>query len=328
MKAEEKVIPETSVHAFLSNLIDYAGLFPPANLPLEPAIRNYATYQADKDVWMLGRFIIPAVRLEELAPYVSMFSSDRPLMISALGRRSDNREACQEGLRLDLEKIASFCRDHGDAVGVEVFELPLPPVRPDRDLLEVIATETAKHGLHTFCEVTVPLNADWEHDMLGTLDAIAAQNAGSGPKLGVKLRTGGVTADAFPTVEQVAAVLVGCRDRGIALKFTAGLHHPVRMHRKEIDGYMHGFLNVFAAGMLVNTHNLDVLKTAEILADEEPASFSFAAEGLAWRNLMLPVAKIAQLREKILCSYGSCSFDEPREDLRTLGIYPASNDGQ
>lgn len=322
MEAEKKVMSETSVHAFLSNLIDYAGLFPPASLPLEPAIRNYAAYQSDKDAWILGRFIIPAVRLKELAPYVSMFSSERPLIISVLGSKSDNAEACQKGLRADLEKVASFYRGHGDAVGAEVFELPLPPIWPDRDLLEVIAAETAKQGLHTFCEVTVPLNADWEHCMLGTLDAIAAHNAADGPNLGVKLRTGGVTADAFPTAEQVATVLVGCRDRGLALKFTAGLHHPVRMYRKEVDAHMHGFLNVFAAGMLAHIHHLDVLKVTEILADEEPGSFSFTTEGLAWRNLMIPVAKIAQLREKVLCSYGSCSFDEPRDDLRTLGIYP------
>ncbi|WP_078414330.1 hypothetical protein [Priestia abyssalis] len=320
-----KAIPKTSVHAFLSNLIDYAGLFPPASLPLEPAIRNYAAYRADKDAWMLGRFIIPAVQLEELAPYVSMFSSEQPLIISVLGGRSDNAEACQNGLRMDLEKVVSFCRDYGDAVGAEVFELPLPPVQSDGDLLEVIARETAEHGLHTFCEVTVPLNEDWEHHMFGALDAIATHNARGGPKLGVKLRTGGVTADAFPTVEQVAAVLVGCRDRGITLKFTAGLHHPIRMHRREIDARMHGFLNVFSAGMLAHTHHLNVLEAVEILADEEPSSFFFTAEGLAWRNLTIPASKIVQLREKVLCSYGSCSFDEPRDDLQTLGIYPGSN---
>lgn len=322
-RTKENTIPKTSIQAFLSRLIDYAGLFPPASLPLETSIRNYITYQTCKDSWMLGRFIIPAVQLDRLAPYISLFSKDQPLSISAIGRRSDNAAACLKGLYDDLEKIISLRHNHGDVIKIGVFEMPLPPVSPVRDLLETIAVETAKYNLQTFCEATVPVDADWGDHMIETLDAIAAHNKDSGTILGFKLRTGGITADAFPTPEQVAAVLIGCRDRNIALKFTAGLHHPIRMYRDEVNAQMHGFLNVFTAGLLANVHNLDVWKTAEILADESPASFSFTDQGLAWRNLTVPVSEMIRLRESALCSYGSCSFDEPRDDLRMLEIYNA-----
>ncbi|MEH7342030.1 hypothetical protein V7179_26215, partial [Priestia megaterium] len=50
---------QTSIHAFLSELIDYAGLFPPANLSLETSMKKYKEFQICKDSWMLGRFIIP-----------------------------------------------------------------------------------------------------------------------------------------------------------------------------------------------------------------------------------------------------------------------------
>ena len=61
----------------------------------------------------------------------------------------------------------------------------------------------------------------------------------------------------FPSPEQVAFVMAACRDRNLPLKFTAGLHHPVRMYRDEVQTKMYGFLNIFVAGMLAHTQNLD-----------------------------------------------------------------------
>ncbi|WP_332632462.1 hypothetical protein [Halalkalibacter flavus] len=306
--------------AYLSNLIDYAGLFPPAQLPLERAIQNYATYKSYEDSWMLGRFVIPATRLDELDSYVSLFSVEKRLNISAIGGRSMGFDDCLHGLEVDLRKLANFCAKHGEAVGIDVFEMPLPSILPNQKLLEEIATETANYNLQTFCEMTMPLGEEWEENMLKTLDEIAQYNLKNGPVLGVKLRTGGVTADAFPTPEQVAAVLVGCSERSIPQKFTAGLHHPIRMYREEVKTKMHGFLNVFTAGMLARIHKLDKATIAKVLADEEASNFTFTNKGFTWRDMKVQDSDIEQLRRKALCSYGSCSFDEPREDLRTLQL--------
>ena len=60
--------------ALLSGMVDYAGLFPPAQLPLEKAVREYALHLGEAEAWVLGRFIIPAQRLEELEPYLVLFS--------------------------------------------------------------------------------------------------------------------------------------------------------------------------------------------------------------------------------------------------------------
>jgi hypothetical protein len=320
IRAKVDAMQKTSSGAFLAHLIDYAGLFPPASLSLETAIRNYAAYRTGGDAWMLGRFIISASRLNELEPYVPLFSSKMPLAISVVGSKSTNTTDCLKGLQNDLAQVTRFRDRYGDTIEIGVFEMPLPPVPPMRELLHIIAKETAAYGLYTFCEVTVSLEEDWEYHMMDTLDAIAAHNAVGDPVLGFKLRAGGVTADMFPTPEQVTAALLGCRDRGIAMKFTAGLHHPIRMHRDEVHTRMHGFVNVFAAGMLAHVHNLDALTTAKILADEVPTNFSFTPKRLAWCNLMVSVDEIIQLRKEMLCSYGSCSFDEPRDDLRTLHI--------
>ena len=55
-----------SQKALLANLIDYAGLFPPAALSMEEAVRNYARYREGEHAWMLGRFVVPEARAHEV----------------------------------------------------------------------------------------------------------------------------------------------------------------------------------------------------------------------------------------------------------------------
>ncbi|MFV8829904.1 hypothetical protein [Alkalihalobacterium sp. APHAB7] len=310
----------SSTLQFFSNLIDYAGLFPPAQLPLEQAIHNYASYQKDEDAWMLGHFIIPASRLEELDPYMSLFSKKNPLPVSAIGQKTVDSEQCLERLAFDLEKIQSFHKKHGEVAQVKVLELPIPPVVPNRQLLQKISSFIEKYSLQLFCEVTVPLDEQWYQKMLLTLNEIAIHNNKDGIRMGLKLRTGGVTADAFPTPQQVATVLHACAERDISQKFTAGLHHPIRMYRDEVNTSMHGFLNIFTAGMLARTNTCSVEALAEVIADEDPSHFTLTEEGVSWKGHLVNVPDINYVRQYALCSYGSCSFDEPLEDLRKLNM--------
>ena len=57
-----------AIRSLFDSLIDYAGLFPPAGLDMCAAVQNYATYHAGEFAWMLGRFIQPVTRLQELEP--------------------------------------------------------------------------------------------------------------------------------------------------------------------------------------------------------------------------------------------------------------------
>jgi hypothetical protein len=58
-------IPD-SLRALLANLIDYAGLYPPAGLPLPKVLENYESYLRSPDAWMLNRLVLPAARLPEV----------------------------------------------------------------------------------------------------------------------------------------------------------------------------------------------------------------------------------------------------------------------
>src|ERR1044072_4216416 len=130
---------------------------------------------------------------------------------------------------------------------------------------------------------------------------------------GYKLRTGGVTAEAFPTSAQIARALVSAAAHQLPIKFTAGLHHPVRQFRDEVKTKMHGFLNVLGAAVLGAEHQWDADQTATMLEDEDPESFWLTHDFFAWRDWKID-PKHLQHRRKFVRSFGSCSFDEPCDD--------------
>src|SRR5262245_43732505 len=77
-----------SLRALLTGAIDYAGMFPPAKLPLEEAFRNYLQYRESPDAWMLGRFICPAVNIN-LRNLLRENESIAPFEISFIMRMND-----------------------------------------------------------------------------------------------------------------------------------------------------------------------------------------------------------------------------------------------
>ncbi len=304
-----------SIKAMMSDLIDYAGLFPPAKLALPEAFANYARYRQESDRWMLGRFIIPAAQLPELAAIAgNRFQSGDPFVFSAL---STSNNAFLSGLAKDLKTIRAFRKKHGDKVVVDVIEVRLP-ASGDLQAALSAATEqiTAMGGLTAFYEV--PAGLDWRRRAVATISVIAHLNR-QGTAVGFKLRCGGVEAAAFPEPPEMAVALAACRDYRVPMKATAGLHHPIRRYDASVNTKMYGFLNVFGAGLLAHVHRLNEAQIEAILVDEDPAHFVFGTDGFAWRDLDLNTAMIGELRHKALLSYGSCSFDEPRADLRALG---------
>jgi len=133
------------------------------------------------------------------------------------------------------------------------------------------------------------------------------------------LRTGGVVADAFPTSAQIASALVTPATHQLPIKFTAGLHHPVRQFRDEVKTKMHGFLNVLGAAVLAAEHRWDAKQTATMLEDENAVSFSFGEDFFGWHGWKIDIERL-RYRRRFAASFGSCSFDEPHDDLRSLGL--------
>jgi len=139
-----------------------------------------------------------------------------------------------------------------------------------------------------------------------------------------KVRTGGLMPEAIPSSEALADFLRQAALRRIPFKATAGLHHPIRSVRPltyapdSPCASMHGFVNVFvAAAFAWQGAERDVMR--DVLSDADAGAFQFLTGALRWRGRSLAVAEIQSARRDFAHSFGSCSFEEPVADLRTMG---------
>jgi len=323
----------TAFKAFMNQIIDYAGLFPPAKLPMNDAIQNYLKYRNGPDEWMLSRFICLAKRLSELEKYRADFGSrDKPLQISVLGRSGKNREAFISGLEEDLKLVNEFAE--GGSVNIDAYEVRLPeeiieesnPIRISEFLNRAAEMIESQIPIRVTAFYEGAFRDDWIQTVNALIEGISYHNIFVQSRqfdkyspAGYKLRSGGAEPSMYPTSEQVAHVILTCKRHQIAMKATAGLHHPVRYFNEAERVTMHGFLNVFGAGILAQYHDLNIDQITAIIEDENPQHFVFADSELKWKDFSVTVNQIEEARSQRLISFGSCSFDEPREDLRELG---------
>jgi hypothetical protein len=71
--------------------------------------------------------------------------------------------------------------------------------------------------------------------------------------------------------------------------------------------------------VLAHAFHLDAGQLLPIVEDTSPEAFAFTGACLSWRNLSATVDQVAAARQ-LARSFGSCSFEEPMADLRTLGV--------
>jgi len=320
-----------SLKDFCENIIDYAGLFPPASLNLAQAFNNFVMYKQEEFEWILSRFVIPAGRLSELEEMMNQlkYSEDLVLGFSVLGSPSKNIVEFRNELQRDIDHIDAFRKKFGKRVNTDVFETRLP-----NDLLEEgTSKEISSLMSHVSESFKQKLGADitafYEPNLKGsshsnvvkTAEALALHNKALGSaNAGFKLRTGGVEASAFPSYEEIAFVLMTCIEYEVPMKCTAGLHHPIRHYDELSACEMHGFLNVFGAGIFAYVSDIVEEDIIRILKEDDPYTFYFDDDGLEWSDLKLTNAEIKKAREKFMLSYGSCSFDEPIDDLKTMEL--------
>jgi hypothetical protein len=299
-----------SLEALLRSSIDYAGMFPPCGLALEPALQNYATYVRSSEAWMLNAFVLSVRQFDSARQLLSSFDALHPLRVAALGPKTESSEAFLGSLENVDSAIRAFSKYGVDLVSISQIEMFLPD---DVELPSLKEAKAIVGDLPVFWEAP-PDKAE------ATIALLAKHNSDEeAATFGYKLRTGGVTADAFPTSAQIARALVTAATHQLPIKFTAGLHHPIRQFRDEVKTKMHGFLNVLGAAVLASEHQWGADQAVTMLEDEDPRAFLFTDDFFAWRDWKIDTERL-QYRRKFVKSFGSCSFDEPREDLRALGF--------
>ena len=285
-----------AVSAMLAELFDDAGLFPPASMPMSEAFDAHRTARQGNYRWMLGRFVCPVSRLQELAVAAPRYGDALRLSLIV-----DDEEAAEEA--------PAIIDDHGWRV--EAVEARLA----DNDV--------DAHDLRRVAElVGAPLRfleVPWQQFPLEALPDAVAAIAKSGA--GVKIRCGGEKAEDVPPPGLLAALIAACARSGAALKATAGLHHPFRHPDADTDAVGHGFINLVVASSFAR-QGMDETDVAGVLTDDDASAFAVDGARLRWRGSSLSSDELSAARRELLVAVGTCSFREPIDDLVAFGLLP------
>jgi hypothetical protein len=290
-------MPPASARALMAGAVDYAGLFPPAQLPLADALAEYRRALAGADAWMLGRFIVPAVQLPALADAVVRDAHDgRGWTVSAIVR---------EHMDEDAAAVQAFNQRAANLhVRVDTIEC-----RPSSSDSITWLAKTFSPAFTVHVEVGVGPTAPDD------LRVVARH------QLRAKVRTGGLAPDAFPAPASLVAFIESARDVGVPFKATAGLHHAMRGAYPLSDeigaqsATMHGFVNVMLATATVG-ERLATTTAAALLTRTDHSALVFDDERVRWGDVELSIDAIGRMREAQCVSFGSCSFREPADEYR------------
>jgi hypothetical protein len=283
------IAAKTAIDTLLPELIDYAGLYPPASLNLRSAVENYREYRHGKHASALGRFIVDLNKMDELTVAGGELCDLKLSVIVAQPTDADRLwRLVEEGMPIEAVEFKAAIPEH-----IEQMARLVPS------------------NLETYVEVHME---SMQPDLLKAISAAGAR---------VKLRMGGVVAAAFPSTAAVARALEAILKTGLAFKATAGLHHPIRSRHPltyahdSPSAVMHGFVNLIAAVALLHCGG-DVAKAERVLDEQGPTAWSLTPEALVWREHRWGAVDLCETR-KTFVSFGSCSFEEPIRDLEMLG---------
>jgi hypothetical protein len=295
-----------SVRTLLASVVDYAGLFPPAELQMRAAVPRYGACRVGPFAWLLGRFVLPLAQLDEFEHHFDeMPPAERasPWPLSVLAGRN---------LPADVKKIVDFNRRHGDEgrhdARIESIELKVHSLDDTAAAADVLA-EPAE----VYFEIGI------SSDPAERLAAVAAAGGRA------KVRAGGVSPDLFPSVPDLARFLQACASHRVPFKATAGLHWAIRGEHPVADErsarvVMHGFLNLFVAAGLAFTDRVGAHVLEAVLDEQSPSAFAFDDTGVNIHGRRLSCEDLAATRRGFAISYGSCSIEQPVEDLTRLAL--------
>ena len=296
----------TAVDVLMEGLVDYAGLFPPASQDMRSAVASYSSYRDGSDRRSLGRFIVPVDRLAEFTDAargaMPRGEGADPWRLSVL---------VPSNVRSAVEQLLKFNRHHwsGSDDGYAVI-----------DVVELKASTAEEIGMQ-HRELPPFFQQYFEIPLARNVRELVRAIARVGGR--AKVRTGGVTPEAFPSPQALVEFLAACQAEGVAFKATAGLHHPVRgaynltYEPNSPTGNMYGFVNVFVAAALLRQGVAEAV-APKVLEESDASAFEFSSDAVTWRGHRIPVAELRAVRKEFAISFGSCSFREPVDELGQL----------
>jgi hypothetical protein len=255
-----------------AGLVDDAGRFPPAALPMAAALARHRLDRQRGHPVLSGRFLCAARDIADLL--AGVVPSD-DLQLSLI---------CPPY----LDGIAHAVR----AVGGRA---PMKLVAVEHPAFDAGWGPGLPAGVRRFVEVR-PNGPD-----AAMIERLRGEDGA------VKIRCGGLRTELFPSTRTLARTLLSCVDGGVPIKATAGLHRPVR-HRDEATGFVHhGFLNILlAVGRRLAGGDEDDVAAVLDCTDEAPlVAEARAADAGAIRRVFLsygscdttePIVELERLR--------------------------------
>lgn len=303
-----RIIVTHALETFLAGIVDYAGLFPPAQLDMRSAVSAYADHVDGPHRAMLGRFVVPVARLREFdvqsAGVLPRGTDAEPWRLSALVGPDVVADVAQALAFNDRHSAGS---EWGRAV-IDSLEI------------KIISTAEIAAAMSRMPDsVRVYFELPTADDPRPLIEQVRRSGAMA------KIRTGGVTADAFPSAEQIIRFIERCRDAEVAFKATAGLHHPIRgkYPLTYMDGSatttMYGYLNIFLAAAFARV-GAPTAFLLDLLRETDAMAITFDDAGVTYRDVTLSTTQLDAARRAAATSFGSCSFREPVEDLAALAL--------
>jgi hypothetical protein len=292
-----------------ARLVDDAALFPPGDAPMARALSEHHDHRRESWAELLDAFVVGDRRLPELGqaleqtphPGPDPDPDPMPRRVVVSGRAGALEPAVTWARRVPattLRGVEIALRDEED--------LAHNARRVLTALDQLLAAGTLTEETETYVEMPrLASPGDPGHGWLQALDELAAAD------VRVKLRTGGVSADAFPSAAELATCIGAILDRELSFKCTAGLHHALRHRARDTEFEHHGFLNV----LLATRASLDGATGDEVAAAREERDRDTVLQRWAEHG-----DDTMTRTRRWFTGFGSCSVLDPLHDLVDLGL--------
>jgi hypothetical protein len=293
-----------SSRAFFSQLIDYAGLFPPAALKFSNALENYQQYISSPKSWMVGRFIVGSSHLDDIEKSLTSVAPGTDIELVLVTKNLDN----------DLQKIAKLVGESAKKVHLGCVEMQLDSKAGLRRQIED-AVKSIPNVIYFF---EVPYGPNWE-GLFDEAVSITQQLPSGSPRAGLKVRCGGLEPQQVPAPARVAHALYACAQARVPIKFTAGIHKPFRCEApKEGSCTAHGYFNILFAALSAFSAKAGKDQLKAIIVESKETHPAFTDDGINWLGIEISTEQIEHLRKNFVIGFGSCSVDEPLEEAERL----------
>ncbi|MBX3097111.1 MAG: hypothetical protein KF812_09630 [Fimbriimonadaceae bacterium] len=284
-----------ALRTLLGHSIDYAGQFPPASLDLDAALREFSEIRRGPDAWIVDRFIAKLDQAESLGE-----TSQLPLALVAATEEGAVRDGVSKAIDIALN------------LGATSLEIRIPGSL--NAAKEAATTARKRASALDEGQLQVFFEFPWDEELTDWLDeAVSAWE-----DAGFKARTGGTTAEAFPSPLELAEFIYVALSLESTIKFTAGLHEAIRYGDSTLGVKRHGFLNVLGGTAVARAHDLNRREIIEILECEDTAKFGPMGEDFMIAGHRLTEDDATEFHT-IFGGLGSCSIAEPLDSLHRLG---------